>query len=106
MTLDPHSLEHATRFRVVVRGRHFRLTFDGVVQQTGFFATLIVMARDSNAAEHVALERVRRNQDLIRMMVDPTDERSLLFVTSIEEMTDGVNDVTEVDILLVPESAE
>jgi len=78
------------RYLVLVYGRNFRIAFgEGrrtVIKLTGFTTTRCVVARNSVAAEHEAIDLVRRDPKLQRSVHNSRTDPPLVRVIRIREV--------------------
>jgi hypothetical protein len=84
------------KFRVVLRGENFWMSFDGAAQRLGFYTTRFVEAADQAEAEHRAVDMLRRDAKLHGKVLNDKSDPPLIFAEEIEELDsfDGVESMT------------
>ena len=76
-------------YRVLIRGRNFRLNIDGKWEKFGFYAPRFAEAPDPALAEHVAVEDFRRSAEylyLLERSLNSEDDEPLLCGEDIAEV--------------------
>ena len=83
------------RYRVIIRGRNFRLNLEGKWEKMGFYTPRFADAPDPLLAEHTALEEFRQSTKY-RSLMDGTlnseDDPPTLCGEDVEEVEPGTTD--------------
>ena len=79
------------KYKVLVEGANFLVSFDSETAKYGFFTTRFVEAEDSEEAENQAVELLR--QELATVVENDHSDSPVMFVDEIEEIDsfEGVN---------------
>lgn len=75
------------KFRVFLRGEHFFLKEEGLVERYGFYTTRFVEALDEDQAEQTAVELVRKEDQLREAVWNDQPDPSMIFVEEIVEIS-------------------
>ena len=75
------------KFRVLLHGRNFLIRVAGKGElKHGFFTNCFVEAADENAAELLAVDRLRARQSLREVVLNSADDPPRVFVEEVAEV--------------------
>lgn len=74
------------KFRVRLNGQNFLLSVDGQPRRMGFYKTYFLQADDAEAAELMACDFVRGDDQLRPRVLNEPGDRPLILPTAIDEI--------------------
>lgn len=80
------------KFRVLIEGRNFRLTSEGVPKCFGFYTTRFVEALDKGEAEQRAVEAFREEGHFRGQLLNDQSDPPMLFAEEVSEI-DSFDDI-------------
>jgi hypothetical protein len=75
------------KYRVKINGRNFFMNHEGVPIRTGFYTTRFVEAANPREAESKAVELIKNDTELVRMVLNERDDSPMLYAEQIEEVS-------------------
>lgn len=80
------------KYRVFLHGKNFLIRFDGRKQVVGFYTTRFVEAENPEEAENKAVQLIREDRKLQKVVLNDKSDPPMIFVEEIEEKVsfDGV----------------
>ena len=74
------------KYRLLINGRNFLIEIDGNVAKHGFYQNIFIEAQSPEAAELIAFDRIRNNEDLKRIVKNDKDDPPQFFLDDIFEI--------------------
>ena len=77
------------KYRALIEGRNFLLSFDGKVRRHGFYQTVHVESPDPAQAETDAIHIVKGNAELKQLTQNDVQDPPMLYLASLDEFEDS-----------------
>ena len=88
-----------------MNGRNFWLEFEGEPRKVGFYTTRFVEAQDSQAAENFAIQMLRSDSTLQRVLNDHSDP-PIIYAEEVEESVQKHQEYGNTGYSFYPEEAD
>jgi hypothetical protein len=74
------------KYRVMLEGRNFLIEMDGEAGKYGFFQNFFIESESPAEAENAAVQKVRKNADLLAATMNSKDDPPAIHLEAIDEM--------------------
>ncbi|WKL58623.1 hypothetical protein Q1W73_06460 [Asticcacaulis sp. ZE23SCel15] len=71
-------------YRVMLKGENFRTKTDGKTEILGFYTTRYVEAGSEDEAEHKAVDLIRKDESLKKIVLNAKDDPPLIYLEEID----------------------